>query len=101
MSIFKNPTVRLLGRAIVSGLLVFGATIQANGYSFEKPALYAAAAAAIHAFLEVFTPLNAVVGAFKKQPDGSIRVNVDALRAAYEQLIREADNVNKIARGDG
>ena len=101
MSIFSNPTVRLAGRAIVAGLLVFGTTIQAGGFALDHAALYAAAGAAISAALEVFTPLNAIVGVFKKKPGGGYTVDIPALQAAYEQLLREAHNVNEIAKGGG
>ena len=60
MSIFRNPYVRLVGRAVVAGLIAGAASYQ--NYGGGTVAWHAVAAAGAMAFLEVCTPLNALVG---------------------------------------
>ena len=62
-NLFADPVVRLAGRAVVAGLLAGAASYQHFGGS--TVAWHAVAAAAVMAFLEVFTPLNALVGVAK------------------------------------
>jgi len=94
MSIFDNATIRLFGRAVVAGAIAAGAALLAGQGGVEKPALYAAAGAFAHAFIEVFTPLNSLVGAFKKTPEGHIDVNTQALQDALDALKREVNRAN-------
>ena len=75
----KSPKLRLAGRALIAGLIAAGVSIKASGYSTDKTAVYAAAGAGILAFCEVFTPLNAVVGYFKGNPDGGLILVADLL----------------------
>lgn len=63
--LLANPTVRLAGRAVVAALIVALTQIHASGGTIAWKAL---AVGAGLAFCEVFTPLNAVVGAWKKAP---------------------------------
>lgn len=93
MSIFKNKYIRLAGRAALSGLLAGGAVVYASNGNVDKTVLLAAAAAAVHAFGEVFTPLNPVVGAFKKDSASQIVEQIaallgqkDAVDAAVEKV---------------
>lgn len=58
-----NPTVRLAGRALVAGLI---AAVTLYHSSAGAVAWNALAVAAGLAFCEVFTPLNQLVGLFKK-----------------------------------
>lgn len=62
----NNPYVRLVGRAIVAGLLAAAASYQS--YGSGTIAWHAIAAAGIMAALEVVTPLNALVGISKTKP---------------------------------
>lgn len=64
-SLLSNPWVRLAGRALVAGV-ISGATAY-NSSSTGSIAWHAAAVAGGLAFCEVFTPLNALVGVFKKK----------------------------------
>jgi len=62
--LFANPTVRLALRAIVAALIVVATQIHnSNGGQIAWQAL---AVGAGLAFVEVFTPLNALVGLFKQ-----------------------------------
>lgn len=63
--ILANPTVRLGLRALLAGVGVLVAQIQASDH-VDGAVLRAAIVAAALASLEAFTPLNALVGAFKK-----------------------------------
>ena len=91
---FSNAYVRLLGRAVLSGALAAGAVVYASNGNVDKTVLLAAAAAGVHALAEVFTPLNAVVGAFKKTPEGHIDVDTQALQDALDALKREVNRAN-------
>lgn len=59
----SNPWVRLAGRATVAAAVAAVSVYQAAGGTI---AWHAIAGAAALAFCEVFTPLNALVGVFKK-----------------------------------
>lgn len=61
--LFANPTVRLAGRAIVAALIV--AITQIHNSNGGQIAWQSIAVGAGLAFVEVFTPLNAIVGVFK------------------------------------
>lgn len=61
--LLANPKVRLAGRAAVAGGLAALALWHSSGGTIAWKSL---AVAAGLAFCEVFTPLNAVVGVFKK-----------------------------------
>jgi formate/nitrite transporter FocA (FNT family) len=65
--LFADPNVRLAVRAIVAGLAVSFGTLK-TGHHIDKAALDAAAVAGGWAFVEAFTPLNAIVGSFKSKP---------------------------------
>jgi len=69
---FKSPKVRLALRALLSGALAAGAVVYASNGNVDKTVLLAAAAAGIHAFAEIFTPLNALVGPFKDTPEAKV-----------------------------
>jgi hypothetical protein len=73
--LFSNPTVRLAARAVLAGLLSFGAQMQASS-GIGSSVLRSAAVAGILAFAEVFTPLNQTVGLFvtllKKTPTKTV-----------------------------
>ena len=58
----NNPTVRLALRALLAGLTAAGASYQSSGTTIAWHGILVAGALA---FAEVFTPLNALVGAFK------------------------------------
>jgi hypothetical protein len=62
----NNPYVRLVGRAIVAGLLAAAASYQS--YGGGTIAWHAIAAAGIMAGLEVLTPLNSLIGVAVKKP---------------------------------
>ena len=63
-NLLANPKARLAGRAIVAGVASFVALYRtSNG---DSAALKAAAVAGVLAAVEVFTPLNALVGIFKQ-----------------------------------
>lgn len=66
MKLFKNPTVRLAGRALVAGIAAALVIVQHSDYS--KAAYQAAIVAGALSFCEVFTPLNSLVGLWKPQP---------------------------------
>jgi hypothetical protein len=61
--LFANPTVRLAGRAVVAAAIVAATQLHASGGTIAWKSL---AVGAGLAFCEVFTPLNALVGVFKK-----------------------------------
>ena len=61
----KNPVVRLIARALVAGAAAFVAQLQASE-SWDAALLRSALIAAVLAAVEVLTPVNAVVGAWKK-----------------------------------
>jgi hypothetical protein len=61
---FSHPYVRLAGRALVAGLV--SALVQLHTESDGSLAWHAAVVAGALAFVEVFTPLNSLVGFFKK-----------------------------------
>lgn len=61
--LFANPYVRLAGRAILAGGIAAATSYQADGETIVWRSLVVAFGLA---FCEVFTPLNAVVGVFKK-----------------------------------
>lgn len=63
--LLANPYVRLGLRAAVAGAIAAVSVYQASGGTV---AWHALAGAAALAFCEVFTPLNALVGVFKKTP---------------------------------
>ena len=65
MSIFKNPYVRLAGRAVVAGLAA-GVVAYGNHQSDQRLAWQAAIVAAVLAATEILTPLNQIVGLFKQ-----------------------------------
>ena len=68
--ILSNPWVRLAGRALVAGLV--SAAVQVHKNPDGSLAWKAAAVAGALAFCEIFTPLNQLVGAFKRgAPAGS------------------------------
>lgn len=60
--LFANPTVRLAGRALVAGAIAAGTLYHSSGGTIAWKAL---AVAGGLAFVEIFTPLNALVGVFK------------------------------------
>ena len=62
--LLKNPWVRLAGRALVAGLTA--ALLLLRSSSDWQTAWKAALVAGVLAFCEVFTPLNQLVGVFKK-----------------------------------
>jgi hypothetical protein len=62
--LFANPTVRLAARALVAAAIVALTQIHASGGTIAWRSLAVGAALA---FVEVFTPLNALVGVFKSQ----------------------------------
>ena len=64
--LFATPYARLIGRAIVVGLLAAASSYQA--YGGGTIVWHAVAAAGIMAGLEVLTPLNSLVGIAKKAP---------------------------------
>jgi hypothetical protein len=64
--LFSNPTVRLAGRALVAAAIV--AVTQINAVQGGTIAWRALAVGAGLAFVEVFTPLNSLVGLFKAAP---------------------------------
>lgn len=64
--LLAKPAVRLALRAIVAGVLAGAAVYREAGGG--TVAWTAVAAAAIMAASEYFTPLNALVGAFKPKP---------------------------------
>lgn len=59
--LLSNPTVRLITRAIVAGVLAFLAQIQASD-NLDATILRSAAVAGLLAAVEYFTPVNALVG---------------------------------------
>lgn len=59
--LFANPTVRLIGRAILAGVLAFAAQVQASDNT-SGAVLRSAIVAGVLAIVEFFTPLNALVG---------------------------------------
>lgn len=63
--LFSNPWVRLAGRAAVAGAV--SALAQIHTASDGTLTWHAAVVAGALAFCEVFTPLNQLVGLFKKQ----------------------------------
>lgn len=65
MALFKNAKVRLLGRAVAAALLV--ALTQVHNSNGSQIVWQSVAVAAGLAFVEVFTPLNSLVGIGKKQ----------------------------------
>jgi hypothetical protein len=65
MKVFANPWVRFVGRAIIAGLAVGFTSLQAADNPFSSAALWAAAGAAFLAVIELITPLNSLLGAFK------------------------------------
>ena len=65
-SIKENATLRLIGRAAIAGLMAGLAAWQASGGGTTEDVLYGALGAAVLAAAEVFTPLNVLVGLFKK-----------------------------------
>lgn len=64
---FDNPTVRLVLRAIIAGLLALGAQLQASD-NWDGTLIRSAVVAAMLAALEYLTPLNALVGPTKEGP---------------------------------
>ncbi len=60
----KSPVGRLVGRAIVAGLLSFLALLQASD-SWDWSVVRAGLVGAVLAAVEVLTPLNATVGVNK------------------------------------
>jgi hypothetical protein len=66
----KSPVSRLIGRALVAGLLAFGAILQqAPTGHLDQSVIGAALVAGILAGLEVLTPLNQQVGVTFKQAE--------------------------------
>lgn len=65
--LFANPTIRLAGRALVAGLISALISLQHSSTGNGTVAWHAAIVAGGLAFAEVFTPLNALVGVFKKK----------------------------------
>lgn len=63
--LFANPTVRLAGRAIVAGAIAAATLYHSSGGTIAWKSL---AVAAGLAFVEIFTPLNSLVGVFKGAP---------------------------------
>jgi hypothetical protein len=63
---FSNPWVRLAGRAIAVGITT--AVTQIHNSNGTEIAWQSVVVAAVLAALEVFTPLNALVGVFKTPP---------------------------------
>ena len=61
-----NPKVRLVGRAVVVGVSVLVAQLQAADH-WDGALLRAAAVAGVLAAVEVLTPLNQLVGPFKQR----------------------------------
>jgi len=95
MSIFDNPYVRLAGRAVLSGALAAGAVIYASAGNVDKTVILAAAAAGIHALVEVFTPLNKIVGAFHAK-DGVVTVDYQTALDNIGVLIGQKEEIDKI-----
>jgi hypothetical protein len=62
---FKKPIVRLAARALLAGLAVLVVGLE-QAPAWDTETLRALLVAAGFAALEVFTPLNSLVGAFKK-----------------------------------
>ena len=62
--LFRNPYVRLAGRALVAGLAAVLVVFQSS--SDWQTVWKGALVAGVLAFCEVFTPLNSLVGLFKK-----------------------------------
>jgi hypothetical protein len=62
--LLSNPTVRLAGRALVAAAIVALTQVHASGGTIAWKSL---AVGAGLAFVEVFTPLNQLVGVFKTQ----------------------------------
>lgn len=60
--LLSNPTVRLIGRAIIAGIAGAVVSYRSSGGVIVWHAL---AVAFVLAFAEIFTPLNALVGVFK------------------------------------
>ena len=65
--LFASPYARLIGRAVVAGLLA--AAVSYQQYGSGTIVWHAVAAAGIMAGLEVLTPLNSLIGiSTKKAP---------------------------------
>jgi hypothetical protein len=62
---FANPYVRLAGRALVAAITT--ALTQIHNSNGGEIAWQAIAVGAVLSFVEVFTPLNALVGVFKSE----------------------------------
>ena len=67
--LFATAKARLIGRAVFAGVAAFAVFEVAADDPFAKTALAGAAVAAMSAAAEYFTPLNALVGAFKQRTD--------------------------------
>lgn len=61
-----GPQIRLVLRAVLAGLLTLGTQLQQSA-AWDNALLRSAIVAAVLAALEVFTPLNAVVGPTKTE----------------------------------
>lgn len=59
--VLDSPAARLVARAVLAGIAVFAATLQAGGV-VSWSAVGAAATSALWAAVEYFTPLNALIG---------------------------------------
>lgn len=69
--LLSTAKARLVGRAVFAGVSAFAVFELGATEPFTNAALHGAAVAAMLATAEYFTPLNALVGAFKKRIGGS------------------------------
>lgn len=88
----KSPLARLFGRALLAGGVAFAASMQASN-SYTREAIVGAGVAAALAFAEAFTPLNPIVGFFKR----------DETKVVVADLLKQLGNPTAaaaISRGD-
>lgn len=89
-----QPAVRLAVRALIAGGIAAGVAIQ-NAATLDHAAVMAAGSAAVMAFLEVFTPVNRTVGAFK-QPNGPSGQPATVDLAALNQALIALRETNQL-----
>lgn len=65
---FHNAWVRLVGRAVIAGALVFFTQLSAADEPFSQSVLLGAAGAAVLAAVEILTPLNKLIGVSSPKP---------------------------------
>ena len=62
----KSPHARVVARALLAGLITFATLVNQADDPFSTAVLQAAAISALWVVVENITPLNALVGWFKK-----------------------------------